>query len=1152
MRKPDIAQLKSLFSRYRRKLIISASVLFFILFVIGLSGVIFLPGFIKSKAQQAVAEQLHRKLTIEDISFNPFSLSVTLKGVTLSERDSEEIFVSFDRLYVNVSTFSAFTFSPIIREVELENPYIHLSRTQNNQYNISDIIEMAMKPDEEKKEPLSYSLNNIQVNGGKIIFDDHPMQAQHRVEEIKIRIPYISSSPSRVETFIEPHLSALVNGTKMELSGKTRPFAEDRETIFNMALKNVELPRYMQYLPYKPAFQMTKGNLSFDLNLHFIQSASKPSELDISGTAEIDSLMLTDLAKKPMLGFGKLAVKLDKNAIFASDYHIAHIELMQPEVYAVNSADGYLNLLGLVPKTENAQPKKAAADGEAKEKAAPLKLALKQFVLSGGKLSYTDYSAGKPYNVTANAFNLTVDDVGVDMGEKTIHVSRIGSDSAQLEMALEKAQRRSLAASGGGESNSSGFRVDIGSVDITNWSAHMQNKNLRKPLGAKITGLAASIQELSTEPGKTSTFDIKADVDKKGHIAVNGKLGIAPLSADLAVDLKNVSIVAVQQYIDEYVNLTLRQADVSTKGHLTLATGKRGALKGEYKGDVSVANLVTTDQMKGDQFVRWKDLSLKQMHVQLSPFSLTAQRAHLDSFFTRLILSSEGRLNLQNILRSEAGGKKSLTDSDENHDAQTAQEVASARGQEQPAESAEKPVQVASISQVVQQAEASQVGQGSPPEKVSQQEKAAGEEKAEASAPATETTVDMETNEVVSRPAAVQTAASTMPPIRIDRFQLTNGRVRFTDNFIKPNYTANMDRVRGVITRISSASNAIAVVDLKGQVNRAPLTVNGTLNPFNPALSLELEGHVKGIELAQFSSYSTKYVGYGIEKGKLSFDVKYKVENGELSAENRLVLDQLTFGEKTEAKPVISLPVQFAVNLLKDGDGVIDINLPVSGSLNDPEFSVGGIVFRVIVNLIKKAVTAPFSLLAAAFGGGEELSFLEFDPGKSDVTDKGLEKLGTLVKALKGRPGLTLDVTGCYDPEADKVGLAKQAINRKVRELKRKEMGAEGKNLRLSQIKVSDKEYAKLLKEVYSDADFKKPRNFIGFQKSLPAAEMEKLMIQNYPVTEEEYMGLADKRAANVKAWLLDKGGIPQERVFIQASKRKSGDNAARVDFSLH
>ncbi len=1134
MQKPDIAKLKLLLSRYRRKIIISASILFGILFLAGLSGAIFLPGLIKTKAEQAVAEQLHRRLSIQDVSFNPLSLSVTLTGVNLSERDSEETFVSFDKLYVNVSSLSVFTFSPIIREIALENPYIHFSRTQDNTYNISDIIEMAMQPSEPDKKPLSYSLNNIQIDGGKIVFDDHPMKARHQIEEIKVRIPYISSSPSRVETFIEPHLSARVNGTKMELSGKTRPFAEDKETVFNLDLKNIDLPRYVQYLPYNPAFQMPKGSLSVDLNLHFTQHPGKTADLDISGAVQMDSLMLTDLAKKPMLGFGKLAIKLDKNAIFASDYRIEKIELSQPEIYAVNGADGSLNLLNLgPPKEKGTSPKKADAEnGENAGKGTPLKLALKQFAVLDAKLGYADYAADTPYSVATKDFNLTVDDVVVDMGTQLARIGRIASDRAVLEIALEKPQSRGRPRSkpsGKADSGSSGFNVDIGSIDIGGWSAHMQNNNLKKPLGGNVTGLTASIQDISTAPGKTSTLKIAASIDKKGHLAVEGKLGIAPLFADLAIDMKSVSIVALQQYIDEHVNLTLRQADVSTKGHLSLSTGKKGAMQGGYKGDVSVSNLATTDQIKGDPFVRWNDLTLKQMNVQFSPFSLTAQRADLDSFFARLILGADGRLNLQNVLRSEAGGKKSLTDSDSG---------------ENPPEKAEAAPQAAP---------AEKTAEAKPAAETPQPVAASTEAKAPEATPATETTADVETHETVTVQAApAQPPASDLPPIRIDRFQLKNGRVRFTDNFIKPNYTANLDRVHGVVTRISSTGNTIAVMDLRGQVNRAPLTITGSLNPFNPSSSLEVEGHVKGMELAQFSSYTAKYVGHGIEKGKLSFDVMYKIENGELHAENRLILDQLTFSEKSEGKPVMSLPVQFAVNLLKDGDGVIDINLPVSGSLNDPEFSVGGIVFRVVVNLIKKAVTAPFSLLAAAFGGGEELSWLDFAPGTTEITDKGAEKLETLVKALKGRPALKLDITGCYDPQADKEGLARATINKKVRELKRKDMGAKGENLRLSQVTVSDKEYAKYLKEVYGDADFKKPRNIIGFQKSLPVPEMEQLMIQNYPVSEEAFMGVADQRAANVKTWLLEKGGIQEDRVFIQASKSRTGDNAARADFSLH
>ena len=1098
MQKPDIARLKRIFLQYRRKLAIGVSIFFFFLFAAGLAGYLFLPDFIKTRAEQAVAEQLHRKLTIGEVSFNPFSLAVTLEKVSLSERDSAETFVSFDRLYVNVSTLSALTFSPVIREVALVNPYIHLSRTDGHTYNISDLVEMAMQPAEPDSKPLAYSVNNIQIEGGVIVFDDHPLKARHRIEDICIRIPAVSSLPSRIETFIEPYLSARINGTKMALSGKTRPFAEDKETVFDLALKDIALPQYMAYLPYKPAFHLASGSLSFDLKLHFIQHEGGLPEMDVSGSAELDALRLTDLAKKPMLAFDKLAVRLEKGAISAGDYRLGQVTLVRPEVHAVNSASGVLNLLSLAPDTPKPAKKQEAAAKKEKQDKASLKLAVGQFAIRDGIFHYTDYAAGMPYRVAADGFNLVVDETVVDMGRQSAYIGRIASDHAVLEMALEKQPKRGRAAvRQAAASGGSGFGVNIGAVDISGWSVHLQNKNLKRPMGGSFTGVTASIQDISTEPGRISTLKVAMDVGKKGTARVEGRLGVAPLFADLDVDLQRVSMVALQQYIDTQVNLTLRQADVSTKGHLSLSAGKKGALQGEYKGDVSLDNLVTLDQIRGDAFVRWKTFALKQMSVQFSPFSLTAGQADLDHFFARLILGADGRLNVQNILRSEAGGKKSLTDSEAQ---------AEAAGKED-----------GGAGSLAKASSSEQTGE---PEKM--------------------------------RQAAVAQTANDVPPIRIDRLRLNNGRIRFTDNFIKPNYTANLDRVQGSISRITSDSRSAAAVNIRGQVNRAPLTVAGTLNPFNPALSLDLKGEVKGMELAQFSSYTRKYVGYGIEKGKLSFDVQYQVENGKLRAENRLVLDQLTFGEKSEGKPVISLPVELAVNLLKDGDGVIDVNLPVSGSLSDPDFSVGGIVFRVIVNLLKKAVTAPFSLLASAFGGGEELSWLAFEPGGAEITEKEREKLETLSKALKNRPGLKLEVTGCYDPENDKAGLARLSIDRSVRELKRKEMGEAGVNLRLSEVKVSPEEYRKFLKVVYSDADFKKPRNLIGLQKSLPVDEMEKLLVKHYPVKEEAFMRLADKRAAVVKAWLMDSGGIGQERIFIHAGKSREGGEGMRVDFSLH
>jgi hypothetical protein len=238
---------------------------------------------------------------------------------------------------------------------------------------------------------------------------------------------------------------------------------------------------------------------------------------------------------------------------------------------------------------------------------------------------------------------------------------------------------------------------------------------------------------------------------------------------------------------------------------------------------------------------------------------------------------------------------------------------------------------------------------------------------------------------------------------------------------------------------------------------------------------------------------------------------------------------------------------------------VIDINLPVGGSLDDPQFSVGGLIVKVIVNVITKAVTAPFSLISSMFGGGEELSNLEFDPGRAAINSKGEEKLKAMAKALADRPALKLDITGRTDPQADREGLKRAAIDRKVRALKLKDMVARGESAETDKITVTPQEYPALLKRVYKDEKFSKPRNVVGLQKDLPVEEMEKLMIDNATVEDNDLTALGNRRAQGVKDWLTANGGIPADRIFILAAKTGVDDakkegvpaGAARVDFSL-
>ena len=283
------------------------------------------------------------------------------------------------------------------------------------------------------------------------------------------------------------------------------------------------------------------------------------------------------------------------------------------------------------------------------------------------------------------------------------------------------------------------------------------------------------------------------------------------------------------------------------------------------------------------------------------------------------------------------------------------------------------------------------------------------------------------------------------------------------------------------------------------------------------------------------SPYSVKYSGYGISRGKLSVDVNYVVQpNGQLTAKNKIVLNQLSFGDKVEGSTA-SLPVKLAVALLADRNGVIDLDLPISGSLNDPQFSLGPIIVKVILNVIVKAITAPFSLLASAFGGGEELSTVGFAAGSAQLAPDAKAGLDKVAKALLDRPSLRLTVVGTSSLEAEREGLKRERLDALVRAEKRRATVKDG-GTTSAVVSVSAAEYPALLKEVYKRSDMPKPRNVIGLAKDLPVDEMEKLLLADIKATDDAMRELAVQRGVAVKDYLLSKN-LPPERLFLGAAK---------------
>ena len=411
-------------------------------------------------------------------------------------------------------------------------------------------------------------------------------------------------------------------------------------------------------------------------------------------------------------------------------------------------------------------------------------------------------------------------------------------------------------------------------------------------------------------------------------------------------------------------------------------------------------------------------------------------------------------------------------------------------------------------------------------------------------------------------PTALTTAAAAKPTdgpaISIGDIKVSRGDVQFSDFYIKPNYSAHLTDVSGSVSALSATQ--AGKVEMAARVgNVAPVEVRGTVNPFAPALTLDLTAKATGVDLPPLSTYSGKYAGYGITKGALSFDVHYRIDNRRLTASNKVVLDQLTFGDHVDSPSATKLPILLAVALLKDSNGAIHLDLPVQGSLDDPEFSVFGIVVQIIVNLITKAITAPFALIGAIAGShADELAYVEFAPGRSDLSPPAEAKLQTLAKGLADRPALRLDIAGRAVPDGDREGLKRVALERAMRAQKQKALVAKGDAApSLVALTIDAAERAELLATVYRDADLKdKPRNVIGFAKDIPPAEMESLLLASYGVDDEALRVLANQRSEIVKDWFTGKGGIASERMFIVAPKLgadgiQDKGPPTRVDFAI-
>lgn len=414
---------------------------------------------------------------------------------------------------------------------------------------------------------------------------------------------------------------------------------------------------------------------------------------------------------------------------------------------------------------------------------------------------------------------------------------------------------------------------------------------------------------------------------------------------------------------------------------------------------------------------------------------------------------------------------------------------------------------------------------------------------------------------IIPQPAAPQSASTPAAKplaIRIGEISFKDGSANFADFSLTPNFATAIQQLEGRIGTLDSQTQKPASVDIAGKIDRyAPVSVKGQLNPFDPLDSLDIHTQFKQVELTTLTPYSGKFAGYRIRKGRLNLDLHYQISKGQLTAENSVVVEQLQLGERVDSPSAVDLPIRLAVALLKDSEGKIAINLPVSGDLNSPQFSVMPIVWQTLRNLVLRAAQAPFKFIGGLVSGGTQmdLSTVHFAPGSSAIDEEAQSALKTLASALQARPALRLEVEGMSAQSSDGPPLAEQRLQREYQSIYYRILQRRGDAVpaETSQLQVPEDEQGALLEGIYR-ARLKQqpPAEWKELDNDERVAKLREAVMQSWGQSQLLQRQLAQTRAAAIKDYLVDQGGLAGERIYLLDVSLGQADSDGRVATPLH
>ncbi|MEW6220511.1 MAG: DUF748 domain-containing protein [Thermodesulfobacteriota bacterium] len=1141
-----------------------------------LAGFYGVPWLVRHLVQSRLPRVVHRPVQVGAVSFHPFLLQLTVRDLAVGSE------AGWRRLFVDVDWRSLWEGAVALAAVHLDEPYARLGRDQAGQLTIADLLAgppaAAETPAAPTRPGLPLMIDDLRLTGGGLDFLDGVTGTRHRVDLLALAVPSLSLRPEDSDRPLRAVLACLVNGAPVKLRGHLRPLAADRRGRVEARFGPVDPAFYLAYAPPLPGLSLRPGRLSGQLVADLYRDAAG-DQLILAGDLALGRSSVADTAGRTFFHLEGLTVRLTGSNLLAGSLRLDRLALMEPRLTVVRSQDGDLSPLSLVPAASGKADRQPAGPG--------LDLAIAELAVTGGALSFADETVQPPFATQLQDLTIRLQGLALP-GDQPAELTLAGRTGAGETLSVaghlqpaSRAMRGRLALAGlplahylpyGRPYLASGVEVaGTAACDAGFEVTAAGTANLR------LQDLSLSISDLAVRQGKIEALSL-------GRIALTG----------LALDTGASTLAARELRLAKGRVALTRQADgqMSLQG-LLARTSRPGKSTAKGAASSSPGLALRLDRLAvegvGLDFTDASTpvpvrLALSDLGLQAGPLLLPPKET------VRVELGAKvgkgGKLSVHGSLDAQAQKARLAVDLRglglaafqgyidpwlkilvKEGQAMVEGELELAAGRGSPAASFRGRLAVDRL-----RALDPLLGE----DLLAWERLAAGPVRFTTTPPRLAITEvdwrgltlhprvqpDGQLNLLglvregpASRPGAQPEPTGQPLGFALERLRLAKGGLTFLDQSVQPHYAARLDELAGEVTGLATTPEASVAFALQGMVDRhAPLAVHGAVQPFGERVAGEVTITCKGLDLTPTTPYTEKFVGYRTDRGKLSLDLSYTIKDGVLTGNNHAFLDQFLLGEQVASPDAVQLPLQLAVALLKNRKGEITLNIPVQGRTDDPEFNLGQVIATALFNLIAKAVTAPFALLAALIPEGKEVSFVGFQPGLAQVRPEGLEKAVLLAQAIRDRPGLKVELAGLADPVVDAQALAEARFQRMLRVQKLRQTGGQGEP---ESVTIGAEEYGRYLAAAYREAGLPRPRNLLGIPRDPPPAEMEAALRQRLAVPATELAKLAGERATVLQDLLIEQGPVEPARIFLsapavaEAVSGPEGVGGSRVDVTL-